>query len=43
MQPPLSGDAAVRRFTVVWGLSVVVKVAGLAVFLLLVMKVLGGF
>jgi hypothetical protein len=36
-------NAAVRRFTALWAVSTAVKLAGLAVFLLLVMKFVGGF
>ena len=36
-------NAAVRRFAAVWTLSVVLKLAALAVFALLVLKILGVF
>jgi hypothetical protein len=35
-------NAAVRRFTAVWGVSIAVKLAGLAIFLLVVMMLFGG-
>ncbi|HEY1198358.1 MAG TPA: hypothetical protein VGG32_06495 [Thermoplasmata archaeon] len=35
-------NAAVRRFTAVWGVSIAVRLAALAVLLLVVMKLLGG-
>jgi len=38
-----AAESAVRRFTALWTVSAVVKVAALAVFLLLVGKLLGGF
>jgi hypothetical protein len=39
---PSLPNAAVRRFTVVWGASILLKLAGLVVFLVLVMKLGGG-
>ena len=36
-------NTAVRRFTAVWAVSVVVKLAALAVIVVVVMKLLGGF
>jgi hypothetical protein len=36
-------NAAVRKFTVVQVASVVVKLAALAVFVVIVLKLLGGF
>jgi hypothetical protein len=35
-------NAAVRRFTALWTVSTAVKLAGLAVFLLVVAKLTGG-
>ncbi|MGP8158694.1 MAG: hypothetical protein ACLPWO_03690 [Thermoplasmata archaeon] len=35
-------NAAVRRFTAVWGVSIAVKLAGIAILLLVVLKLLGG-
>jgi len=39
---PVSPSVAVRRFSLVWGASLAVKLAALAVFLVVVMKLLGG-
>jgi hypothetical protein len=36
-------DAAVRRFTAVWAVSLAAKLVALAVFILLAAKLLGGF
>jgi len=36
-------NAAVRRFTVLWTVSTLVKVAALALVALLVLKIVGGF
>jgi len=36
-------NAAVRRFATVWTVSLAVKVAAVAVLLLLVLKFLGGY
>jgi hypothetical protein len=36
-------NAAVRRFATLWGVSIAVRLAALAVFVLLVLKLLGGF
>jgi len=35
-------DAAVRRFSLVWGASLAVKVAALAVFLYVAVRLAGG-
>jgi hypothetical protein len=36
-------NAAVRRFTTLWGVSLAVRLAAVAVLLLLVLNLLGGF
>ncbi len=36
-------NAAVRRFATLWGVSIAVRFAAVAVLLLLVLKFLGGF
>ena len=45
MPPPRNAAAnvALRRFSVVWAASLAVKVAAIAVLLLVVWKLLGGF
>jgi len=40
---PPDANSAVRRFGTVWAVSVAVKVAAVAVLLLVVVKLLGGF
>ena len=42
MRPPASANSAVRRFAAVWTLSTAVKIAALAVLLLVVLKLFGG-
>jgi len=42
MRPPVNANPAVRRFAAVWTVSTAVKIAALAVLLLLVLKLLGG-
>ena len=42
MRPPANANAAVRRFAAVWTISTAVKVAALAVLLLVVLKLFGG-
>jgi hypothetical protein len=37
-----NANAAVRRFTAVWGISIAVRLAALVVLLLVAMKLLGG-
>jgi hypothetical protein len=39
----LPRDAAVRRFTTVWAVSLAVKLVALGLFVVLVAKFLGGF
>ena len=41
--PREAPNAAVRRFTTVWAVSLAVKVAAVAVLVFLVWKLLGGF
>jgi hypothetical protein len=41
-QPNPTANAAVRRFTVVWGASIAIRLAALVVLFLVVMKLLGG-
>ena len=40
---PAPPNAAVRRFTAVWGISLAVKLVAVAVLFLLVFKLFGGF
>ena len=43
MPAPPDAHAALRRFSLVWGLSVAVKIAAVAVLLFLILKFYGGF
>ena len=43
MRSPPDAHAAVRRFSAVWAVSLAVKVAAVAVLLLLVLKLFGGY
>jgi len=42
VRAPPSPNAAVRRFAALWTVSTAIKLAGLAVFLILVLKLVGG-
>lgn len=40
---PVPSNAAAQRFTAVWAASLALKLAGLALFLVIVMKLTGAF